>query len=594
MRQWQQSCDRDRPSAFAKFSSELQMPEVEMRHVSLGSVTVARVGRQARTERFSTLCVAVVLLTLSLNVLGAPRMGEGQLVEDYWAGFRAPADYFVDARDGFSGHYELDDEGVLLSIYRDRGAQRNPMFIATYAISLCRAYAVEQDSKHLEAMRVQLSSLESAARKKRGRPSFVVWEYDFAIETYGLSPPWVSGLAQGRILAAFACAFAQTQNERYHQLASLAANAFLTPVAEGGVTTTVLNGNYFEEIAKAGYRSTKVLNGHVSALQAIWLWAVLSGEEQFKTLAESGASAVLNDLPKYDGEFISYYDQDPVGENRRIAPRADYNNLHVTQLAWLYHAFGHSEFLDYALRFSGYEHPRIVLTTSHSTNALSNGPEKLGFFGYSAYWSSNEFPVEIDADLGGLRAIDAVEVWGYSEKASPSSLAILGSTDGDQWIHLTNVVENTAQRLRVDFPRTAARYLRVVVYADNGNRNVALSGIGVPGTPLRARAVAGRVRMTSLANRVFNEGFDLRGGEWLLIDYNGDRSEYAEFELAGLSKPEEASFKWSTDLKAFSNASIEVLSNESGRLRVKVRTAFAQYLMFTAPGRPISIVTASP
>lgn len=86
---------------------------------------------------------SLVFMTLMLFV--GISSADQLLINDYWAGFRKPADYFVDNRDGFSGSYRLSDDGVLISIYRDRGEQYNPMFSAAYAISACREYSSTND-----------------------------------------------------------------------------------------------------------------------------------------------------------------------------------------------------------------------------------------------------------------------------------------------------------------------------------------------------------------------------------------------------------------------------------------------------------------
>src|SRR5690606_1995799 len=155
------------------------------------------------------------------------------------------------------------------------------------------------------------------------------------------------------------CAFDVTKDVKYREFASSAIRAFSIDMDKGGVATKTPYGIYFEEIAKPGFRSTKVLNGHVSALQAVWLWAQVSRDPEFATLAKAGIDAVRADLAHYDAGFLSWYDQDMTLKERHIAPRMDYNNLHVTQLAWLYHVDKDPAFLDYALRFSGYEHPRL-------------------------------------------------------------------------------------------------------------------------------------------------------------------------------------------------------------------------------------------
>lgn len=522
------------------------------------------------------LSAALIFTSLSASATNA-------LIDDYWAGFRQTGDYFVDDRDGFSGSYEVDADGVLISIYRDRGAQYNPMFSATYAVSACRDYVRTRDVKYRDTMNVQLSKLLSIASIKKGHTNFAAWTYDYDIETYDLKAPWVSGLAQARIAAAFICAFDATGDESHRENARLAVNAFKVDMKNGGVLTRTPNGVHFEEIAKPGFRSTKVLNGHVSALQVVWLWAQISQEKEFSQLAWDGINSVLHDLPQYDAGFISWYDQDYTQEERHFAPRKDYNNLHVTQLAWLYHASGNPAFLQYALKFSGYEHPRMPFTANHSTNPLTNGPEKIDFLGYSNYWSSNQFPTSIDLDLGAIRSISGIDLWSYSVKAAPRDFDIFGSADATNFTLLYSQKGNDSKRFFAEFPVTNARWLKIVIFSDNGNSNTAISGISFRGAHVQPQAISSRIRMTSAANRFFDSGFEMRANEWLLIDNQNDRSESQFWELTSIPDLKGSKFEWSSDLSSWSSAVATVTDVSDKRLVVKVESKFARYIRFTSP-----------
>lgn len=523
---------------------------------------------------------SLVFMTLMLFV--GISSADQLLINDYWAGFRKPADYFVDDRDGFSGSYRLSDDGVLISIYRDRGEQYDPMFSAAYAISACREYSSTNEQQYLKAMTVQLDKLISMATARKVESDFIVWEYDFDIESYGLKAPWVSGLAQGRIAAAFICAFDVTKDVKYREFASSAIRAFSIDMDKGGVATKTPYGIYFEEIAKPGFRSTKVLNGHVSALQAVWLWAQVSRDPEFATLAKAGIDAVRADLAHYDAGFLSWYDQDMTLKERHIAPRMDYNNLHVTQLAWLYHVDKDPAFLDYALRFSGYEHPRLNFTASYSTNAKTNGPEKLGFFGYSNYWSSSVFPVSLDIDLGGMRNISGLHLWGYTEKASPKDFDILVSDDGKQYRLHQKVRGNQDKLYYGSFSPVTSRYVKTVIFSDNGNNNVALSGISYVGGNKKAQAISSRIRMTSTANRFFDSGFEMRAGEWLLIDNQQDISAVQRWIVSGVSDIQPTKFEWSSDLISWYPVKYSTVKVDEKKIVVELATEYAQYIRFTS------------
>jgi hypothetical protein len=72
-----------------------------------------------------------------------------------------------------------------------------------------------------------------------------------------------------------------------------------------------------------------------------------------------------------------------------------------------------------------------------------------------------------------------VTLLGYSQRAAPRDFEVLVSNDAKEWRKVAERKESAVQFATERFPKTVARYVKVVIHRDNGNKNVALTGVGV-------------------------------------------------------------------------------------------------------------------
>lgn len=159
-----------------------------------------------------------------------------------------------------------------------------------------------------------------------------VVRFPYAIEyqSYELSSPWYSGMAQGHAIIVFLHAYTITGDVRYLDYALLSANTLATPLEDGGVLLEAGGeGVWFEEYAdptKDSDMAPRVLNGHVFAVDGLfWAWFVTQNVF-YRDLLVRSIAGVESTIGKYDSGFWSYY-----GLHYNFA-HAGYHSIHIEQL----------------------------------------------------------------------------------------------------------------------------------------------------------------------------------------------------------------------------------------------------------------------
>lgn len=479
-------------------------------------------------------------ITLGWSVLalqGEPPVIEFRETPLYPFTLRASAEEYVKS----SRLVSLDEHGIPVtdygSLHGGAGRRYNPTFIANYALALYRDYLVTMDSTLLQAFQKQVQwFLDHATRREYHGIEFWVWEFDFANPTFEAKAPWVSALSQGRVLCVFLAAYDLMSNPEYLRAVEYTFRSFIVPTSSGGVATFEGNSAWYEEVADEEAPSAKILNGHIAAVQGLWTFWKWTGRADVKRYLDLGIAAVKRDIALYDAGFLSFYSQYPT-DPREYAPPGDYNTLHVHQLLWLYDISEEPVFLEYALQFARYDAPSWEIITAGSTDPVGHGPDNLFFQMYSRYWSHNQFPTWIQIDLGGLQLIDGVVIFGYTPKSTPRDFQVFASADGQEWQLVLDRLGNEEQHFTQHFEPLTARYVKIVILNDNGNNNVALTGVAV----LRQHAVPSAVsdwRSFSAGNLpvlVFEQGWKVRDAQWIVIDLGSEVPQDIVIEITGVA-----------------------------------------------------------
>lgn len=418
----------------------------------------------------------------------------------------------------------LNDEGVLVfdygSAYDNVGEVANPLFVATYALSLFEDHLIEPKFEYLDGLRIQTEFLIFSAQEREfGGIKFYVWTYPFPTEKFSAKPGWVSSLAHGRILSLFSQMYKLTGEERFLEAAHLTYNSMLVPMSEGGVATYTEAGVWLEEIADTDLASIKILNGHISAVAGVWTYAKNTCSSEALQLSTRGINAVINDIDLFDLGFLSLYSVEPT-DKPIFAPAGGYNHLHIRQLSWIYELSGSNQVLEVALNTALYDEPRYTLSAKSSRTGTS--PENLDFT-RKKYWASDELSSWVEVDLHKLRHTSKAYILANGSNSAyyPGEMRVEFATEDRNWQPVIGVNINQVNDLSViTFDQVEARYIRVHIdSAQSGGNEVRLDGIFIDTTPRPVRAISSWHDVYQKSNRpeyLFSSYYGTLADGWLI------------------------------------------------------------------------------
>jgi hypothetical protein len=467
--------------------------------------------------------------------------------------------------------YHLDESGILYvdygTSYGEIGKRYNPGFIAVYAQALYKDYFNTNDLRYKKLFFKQIEWLmKNRACRFYNEMPFWAWEYDFDNEKFRARAPWVSAYTNGKIIPVFLKAYEISQDLKYLRAAELSFRAFIVPTKAGGFGTFEKDMAWYEEVAGESAPSSKILNGHISALAGLWTFWKCTGRKDIRQALDLGVSAVKKDLKIYDSGFLSFYSQYPK-DPPVFAPAHGYNTLHVHQLLWLHSITDDPVFLSYAIKFAGYDDPGFKFSVAGSTDPKDHGPENLNMEMGNKYWSHNDFPTWIQIDLGSIQEVYGISILGYIAKASPKDYDVLVSLDGKEWATLLSRRGNREQFPTEIFEARKGRYLRIVIMNDNGNRNVALTGIGIHRSKGSPVAVSNWDWFSS-GNKpalIFDSGWRVpKGTGWLIADMVHEDIKNTIFEFEGKLVPK-ISFFGSSGLKTFKPLQFRIMKPDTDK-----------------------------
>ncbi|MGB3391034.1 MAG: D-glucuronyl C5-epimerase family protein [Pseudaminobacter sp.] len=163
-------------------------------------------------------------------------------------------------------------------------------------------------------------------------------------------PGWASAMAQGEGLSLLVRAWHITKDEKYLVAGRKALDYLLTPVANGGVTTTLTDIDpslhryrFYEEYPTQPASYT--LNGFMFTLFGLYDWSkaapVEFGQQEAELAFSEGVKTLSRILPYYDLGNITAYDLGYITHpDARVLARASYHVIHVRQLDLLFRLTG--------------------------------------------------------------------------------------------------------------------------------------------------------------------------------------------------------------------------------------------------------------
>jgi hypothetical protein len=246
---------------------------------------------------------------------------------------------------------EFDESGVpRISLRRLGKKYYNAVRVAVAAFDYYDNWKKTGNEQYMARFRNCVDSLiDNMKLITQENLNYGVWEYDYPW-SYGLEPPWISGLAQGMGVQALSRAYKLTGEEKYFKAAKVALNAFLVEVKAGGVTIKDNENEWwYEEHAGKGVQESRALNGMMYALLGIYEYYEHTGDEEAKRLFAKGVKCLKNNLARFDADWWSYYDI--LGT---IATKS-YHKVHIDLLRQIYEITREEEFFKICKKWSNYK-----------------------------------------------------------------------------------------------------------------------------------------------------------------------------------------------------------------------------------------------
>jgi len=476
----------------------------------------------------------------------------------------------------------LDENGNPVTDYGDAydgaGRRYNPYFIANYALALYRDYRSTGNDTFKEQFDRQVKwFLDHKITQKYRGSEFWTWKYDFDNLVFGAHAPWISSLAQGNALCVFLAAYDLTNDSMYLDAAECTFRSFLVPTWAGGVTSFENNVTWFEEVAGVDAPSSKILNGHIIAVQSLWTFWKWTGREDAKRYLDLGISAVRRDLALYDAGYLSYYSQYPDAP-RRYADAGSYNWLHVRQLVWLYEVTDETKFLEYALRFAGYDSPCWNITAAGSNDPDLHGTDGLSFH-KGKYWSHSQIPTWIQIDLGTPQVIDGLAFHGPIIDDVPRDFQFFVSADGENWKLILERSGNNNQYYVERFEPMTVRFAKLVISSVNNGSKATLSGFAVlrPETAPSAVSDWESIKFGQMPGRAFNVGWKIPRNGWFIADLGHSPCDLA-VEVIKAKGQCSFSLLQSNDLKTFNSINLAALVQTKDGKKIALSGMSSRYL----------------
>lgn len=249
-----------------------------------------------------------------------------------------------DVRAGMYDAFDFDQDGIPRYPYPS-GLAYNVTFICHFALyhhMLFLKFKRQEDLDHFSRVTNWLL--------KTGHETNAGFVFPFAFAFNGLTPPWISALAQGRVLSVLVRAYELSNEEQHLVIARKAMKPFEISVQEGGVQASFPNGDIaFEEYPFS--KPNIVLNGFITALVGLRDLAEIGKDCNAANLFARGVQSLERNLQRYDLGFWTTYD---LAQPFRTLANEKYHLYHVAQLWGVYEMTGSETVKTYGLKWQGY------------------------------------------------------------------------------------------------------------------------------------------------------------------------------------------------------------------------------------------------
>jgi hypothetical protein len=170
--------------------------------------------------------------------------------------------------------------------------------------------------------------------------------------------PFTSGMASGRSIEAFCCAFLLSGDSSYLAGLRPLLRGYYLPIQAEGFTYKDTTGWWFEEFADSHAKGPHILDGHIFALQGVQRYWQITKDDSALFLIIKGLAALKHALPAYDaGNGKIYYDA-----FKKLADQ-HYQEVLAQQMLELWQSTGDTVFYQYHKKWiAPLQRPYLVRT----------------------------------------------------------------------------------------------------------------------------------------------------------------------------------------------------------------------------------------
>jgi hypothetical protein len=258
---------------------------------------------------------------------------------------------------GHSQQFHFDEKGVpIIPSYIDVEEKKMvyyPISIGQYGLAIWHTYLktnLDQDRKRF------LTIADWFYENRIDDPRLGdYWLTDIDKPAYRIKKPWKSAFSQARAINILLRAFQLTGQDHYRQAAEKALFPFQFSVKEGGVTTFVDEGPFYEEYPSPE-TPVLVLNGMIFSLCGIYDYLrVFPGNPPARKIYDEGLATLVKILARYDMGFWSRYSLCTAEFHPPVDPSTiGYHHLHIIQLELMHRLTGHELFNFYSQQWKKY------------------------------------------------------------------------------------------------------------------------------------------------------------------------------------------------------------------------------------------------
>jgi len=205
--------------------------------------------------------------------------------------------------DKYTTYGPFDKNGIPMRDFGGTlGVVYHPLVVAEFASYYDYLYKQTGEGKYLAA----LLNMSNWLVKHQNDHGYWEYEWDNSYEGVFIAAPWVSAVTQGFGAQSLLKGYAASQDKSYLEAARKAIVAMEQNVGDGGVRFKLARGCFYEEMPSNP--PTHILNGHLTALQAMWEFLELAEDEHIHHLFDEGIEGLKYLLVHFDTGYWSKYD----------------------------------------------------------------------------------------------------------------------------------------------------------------------------------------------------------------------------------------------------------------------------------------------